>query len=55
MRDLVTIFLIAANYLGAAVNVYFWVEGGEHAALNAATAVFAFGTAQYLTAYTNRH
>jgi len=50
MTKLVTSLLILANYIGAAVNVYFWVKGGETASLSAAVAVFAFGTAQFLTA-----
>ena len=51
MRALTTIFFIIANYLAAAVNVYFWVGGGEHAALGAAMAVVNFGAAQFLTAF----
>ncbi len=50
-----TKILIMANYIGAALNVYFWVEGGEFAAFNAAVAVFAFGIAQYLTAFLDRY
>jgi len=55
MTELVTSLLIMANYIGAAVNVYFWMKGAESAPFNAAVAVFAFGTAQFLTAQLGKY
>ena len=45
-----TTLLAAMCYLGAALNVYFWVKGGDTGALNAGVAVFAFGAAQIVIA-----
>ena len=51
MSGLITALFVVANYIAAATNVYFWVEGGETAGVNAGMAVFNFGVAQFVTAF----